>query len=129
VSRFETDDNPDSNFLATACLGAPLTNVPRYGITVGPALIKGWDKTWSTEPVIYEPTVAGDFCLALPGGMVARDMINQAAVKCPKSSLFLSGYSQGAMVVRNGVAYANAAAKKRVKVSFHFFPSQQIRNP
>jgi len=88
----------------------------RYGITVGPSIIKGWDKTWTTVPVIYDPTVAGDFCLALPGGMVAKDMINQAATKCPTSKIFVSGYSQGAMVVRNGVAYANDEAKSHVKV-------------
>jgi hypothetical protein len=50
--------------------------------------------------------------------MVAKDMLNQAAIKCPNSSIFMSGYSQGAMVVRNGIAYADDAAKKRVKVSF-----------
>ena len=87
-----------------------------FGVTVGPAIIKGWDSTWVTAPVIYDPTVAGDFCLALPGGMVAKDMINQAAVKCPNSKIFLSGYSQGAMVVRNGLAYANDAAKSHIKV-------------
>jgi hypothetical protein len=88
----------------------------QYGITVGQTFTTGWDSTWSTNPVIYDPTVSGDFCLGLPGGMVARDLINQAAAKCPKSNLYLSGYSQGAMVVRNGVAYANDSAKKRVKV-------------
>jgi hypothetical protein len=88
----------------------------QYGVTVGPAIIKGWDSTWVTAPVLYDPTVSGDFCLALPGGMVAKDMINQAAVKCPTSKIFLAGYSQGAMVVRNGVAYANDAAKSHVKV-------------
>jgi hypothetical protein len=88
----------------------------QYGITVGPALTSGWDKkTWVTAPVIYDPTVSGDFCLALPGGMVAKDMINQAAVKCPSSKIYLAGYSQGAMVVRNGIAYANDSAKSHVK--------------
>lgn len=48
--------------------------------------------------------------------MVAKDMINQAAEKCPSSKIFVAGYSQGAMVVRNGVAYANDAAKAKVKV-------------
>jgi hypothetical protein len=88
----------------------------RYGVTVGPFLTSGWDASWTTAPVVYEPTVSGDFCLALPGGMVAKDMLNQAAEKCPSSKIFLAGYSQGAMVVRNGVAYANDSAKSRVKV-------------
>jgi hypothetical protein len=88
-----------------------------YGITIGPSFIKGWDSTWSTNPVIYDATVSGDFCLALPGGMVAKDLINQAAAKCPTSNIYVAGYSQGAMVVRNGVAYANSSARARVKVS------------
>jgi cutinase len=95
-----------------------LTITLRYGISVGPFLTSGWDSSWTTSPVIYDPTVAGDFCLALPGGMVAKDMINQAAAKCPNSKLFLSGYSQGAMVVRNGIAYANDSAKKNIKVLY-----------
>lgn len=47
---------------------------------------------------------------------MAKDVINDAAAKCPTAKLFVSGYSQGAMVARNGVAYANDAAKARVKV-------------
>lgn len=66
----------------------------RYGITVGPALTSGWDANWTTYPVVYSPTVSGDFCLGLPGGMAARDILNQAAAKCPTSKIFMSGYSQ-----------------------------------
>ncbi|QDS72607.1 hypothetical protein FKW77_001605 [Venturia effusa] len=86
-----------------------------YGITLGPGFTSGWDSTWTTYPVEYQPTVAGDFCLGLPGGMVARDILTQAAAKCPTSKIFMSGYSQGAMVVRNGIAYASPAAKSHVK--------------
>ncbi|KAF2415659.1 alpha/beta-hydrolase [Tothia fuscella] len=86
-----------------------------YGVTVGPVLKTGWDKTWTVVPVKYDPSVPGDYCVGLPGGMVAKDMINKAATKCPQSWQFLAGYSQGAMVVRNGVAYAEPSAKARVK--------------
>jgi hypothetical protein len=68
-----------------------------YGITVGPQLTKGLPAGWSTTPVDYDPDVAGDYCLGLPGGMVARDTINGAARACPNSQIFVSGYSQGAM--------------------------------
>lgn len=88
----------------------------QYGVTMGPKFTAGWDKNWSVSPVLYEPTVAADFCLALPGGMVLKDMINQAANKCPTSNIYVSGFSQGAMVVHNGVAYADETAKARVKV-------------
>lgn len=83
---------------------------------MGPVLTYGWDAKWTTYPVVYQPTVSGDFCLGLPGGMVARDILNEAAAKCPTSKIFMSGYSQGAMVVRNGIAYANEAARAQVKV-------------
>jgi hypothetical protein len=69
--------------------------------------------------------VSGDFCLALPGGMVAKDMINGAAAKCPTSKIFVGGYSQGAMVVRNGVAYADPSAKALVMV--YILPSKLNR--
>jgi Cutinase len=86
------------------------------GITVGPQFTSGLPSNWSTAGVDYDPDVAGDYCLGLPGGMVMKDVINGAYQKCPSSNLFLSGYSQGAMVVRNGLARANDAAKKNVKV-------------
>jgi len=86
-----------------------------YGVFVGPSFTSGLPSSWSTAGVSYDPDVPGDFCLGLPGGMVAKDMINQAAKKCPSSKIYLSGYSQGAMVVRNGLAYADPEAKSHVK--------------
>lgn len=66
----------------------------------------------------YDADMAGDACLGLPGGMVAKDLINQAAAKCPDAKLFVSGYSEGGMVSHNGVAYANEEARKKVAVGF-----------
>jgi len=86
-----------------------------YGVFVGPSFTSGLPSGWSTTGVSYDPDVPGDFCLGLPGGMVAKDVINQAAKKCPTSNLWLSGYSQGAMVVRNGLAYADPESKTHVK--------------
>ena len=63
------------------------------------------------------PFSAGDYCLGLPGGMVGKDMLNQAAQKCPNAAIFLSGYSQGAMVAHNAVAYASPEARSHVAVS------------
>jgi len=86
-----------------------------YGVFVGPSFTTGLPSSWTTVGVDYDANVPGDFCLGLPGGMVAKDMINQAVQKCPESDIYLSGYSQGAMVVRNGLAYANPEAKTHVK--------------
>jgi len=85
-----------------------------FGLLVGPALKAKAPTGWTMVGVSYQATIAGDYCLGLPGGMVARDILNQAAAKCPTSKIFMSGYSQGAMVVHNGIAYADEQAKKRV---------------
>jgi hypothetical protein len=96
-----------------------------FGILVGPPFTSKLPKGWSKAGVQYDADIPGDYCLGLPGGLVARDVINQAAAKCPNSKLFVSGYSQGAMVIRNGLARASAAAKAQVKVR----PSKSRREP
>lgn len=88
----------------------------QFGMIIGPSLTSGMPTGWSTAPVSYDADVPGDYCLGLPGGEVAKDVINQAAKKCPSSNLFVSGYSQGAMVIRNGLARADDSAKAKVKV-------------
>jgi hypothetical protein len=108
------------------------TETGTLGITVGPVLSAALSgKDWAVTGVDYNADFAGDNCLGLPGGMVARDMINQAAVRCPDSKIFMSGYSEGGMVSHNGVAYANDEAKKHVAVSvmpgvFHCRPAVLI---
>jgi hypothetical protein len=92
-----------------------------YGIVVGPSFTSGLPKDWTTHGVAYDPDVPGDYCLGLPGGMVAKDVINQAHEKCPNSKLFVSGYSQGAMVIRNGLARASDSAKNAVKVRQKYY--------
>jgi hypothetical protein len=87
-----------------------------FGMLVGPPFTSKLPQGWSRHGVEYDADIPGDYCLGLPGGLVARDVINQAAAKCPNSKLFVSGYSQGAMVIRNGLARASPAAKARVKV-------------
>jgi len=85
-----------------------------FGMLVGPSLKQKVPAGWTMVGVSYSASIAGDYCLGLPGGMVARDILNQAAAKCPTSKIFMSGYSQGAMVVHNGIAYATETARKRV---------------
>jgi hypothetical protein len=89
------------------------------GEIVGPFLVNNLSPAsdWEVCGVNYFADLAGDYCVGLPGGMVARDMLVQAAAKCPDAKIFLAGYSEGAMVSHNGVAYAPDDAKKRVSVS------------
>lgn len=94
------------------------TETGQLGITVGPVLSLGLSgRAWSVVGIPYDADMAGDACLGLPGGMVAKDMINQAVTKCPDAKIFVGGYSEGGMVAHNGVAYANEEAKKHVAVS------------
>lgn len=93
------------------------TEVGSLGISVGPVLNAGLPRGWSVVGVPYTADLAGDYCLGLPGGMVARDMLNQAAKNCPDAKIFMSGYSQGGMISHNAVAYADDEAKKHVTVS------------
>ncbi|QDS70627.1 hypothetical protein FKW77_000671 [Venturia effusa] len=90
------------------------TETGLLGITVGPLLNAGLPRGFSVYGVSYTADLAGDYCLGLPGGMVAKDMLNAAAAKCPDAKLFMSGYSQGGMISHNAVAYADAETKKRV---------------
>jgi hypothetical protein len=87
------------------------------GITVGPAMQRALRAPqWSVVGVNYPADIPGDYCLGLPGGMIARDMLEGAAQKCPNSKIFVSGYSQGAMVAHNALGYASRAAVSRVTV-------------
>lgn len=92
------------------------------GVTVGPQLQTDLNSiapgVWSIQGVDYDPSYDGDECLGLPGGVVATKLIEQVASQCPFTEIVLSGYSQGAMVVRNGLANSNAGS--RVKVCLFF---------
>jgi hypothetical protein len=75
------------------------TEIGEMGSTVGPLLrsamsSKGSNK-WSVVGVNYSADIAGDMCVGLPGGMIAKDILEDAARKCPQSKIFTSGYSQG----------------------------------
>jgi hypothetical protein len=93
------------------------TETGEMGITVGPLLklaLNGRD--WNVVGVQYPANFDGNYCAGLPGGMAGKELLESAADKCPNAKLFLSGYSQGAMSVRNSVAYARDDVKPRVKV-------------
>lgn len=57
------------------------TETGTLGITVGPVLNAGLGFDWTVQGVPYDADFAGDNCLGLPGGHVARDLLNQAAEK------------------------------------------------
>jgi len=92
------------------------TEIGLMGEIVGPFLSNNLSpkEEWEVCGVNYTADLAGDYCVGLPGGMVARDMLVQAAQKCPEAKIFMAGYSEGGMVSHNAVAYAPPEAVKHV---------------
>ncbi|KAK2789416.1 hypothetical protein FQN52_006280 [Onygenales sp. PD_12] len=89
------------------------------GMSVGPKLEDGLSRTqWDVKGVSdadgYPADMAGNNCLGLNGGIAMMDLIEQTVQQCPDTNIVVSGYSQGAMVAHNGVAFAKPEAKKQV---------------
>jgi len=85
------------------------------GITVGPALSGQLDSNkWTVVGVNYDNSFDNDYCLGLPGGVSARAVLRNVISQCPNSNIAMSGYSQGAMVVRNALARAPIADVQKV---------------
>lgn len=61
------------------------------GDTVGPALQTGLNAAapgkWSIQGVPYQATTDGDDCLGLPGGVIATNLIESVASRCPNTKV------------------------------------------
>jgi len=88
------------------------------GSTVGPALSSGLSSSkpgkWRVTGVNYSADIAGDNCIGLPGGVACMNLLNKINKECPETKFVVSGYSQGAMVAHNCVAFATPEARKQV---------------
>lgn len=73
--------------------------------------------TWSGVGVKYNPDFAGIYCVGLPGGLNCVDQITTLNARCPSTKFIVGGFSQGAMVAHNCVAFAPAKVKKQIAVS------------
>jgi hypothetical protein len=118
VSQLEARQGCKANILVFA---RGTTEPGTMGMTVGPALSSALNRRgpgkWSSQGVKYTADIAGDNCIGFPGGIKCVDQLAKLAARCPQSSFFLSGYSQGAMVARICTAYSKDEVKKRIKVS------------
>jgi hypothetical protein len=92
------------------------TELGSLGSTVGPALSSGLGSGWSVQGVDYSADISGIYCLGMNGGLRCVDQVNKLAAQCPQTKIVLSGYSQGAMVVRICAAWADEKAKSQIKV-------------
>lgn len=81
------------------------SEIGTLGETVGPALSAGLlaiaSGQWSIQGVPYDASIDGDDCLGLPGGQIAAQLLASVAQSCPNTKIVVSGYSEGAMVVRD----------------------------
>jgi len=87
---------------------------------IGPGVQKafssaGWGTIGLKKEDGYDAAADNNYCVGLPGGYACIPWLNKQVARCPKTKFILGGYSQGAMVSRICVAFANDAAKKAVK--------------
>jgi hypothetical protein len=93
-------------------------DIMRFGLGVQKAFSKaGWGTIGLKDTDGYDAAESNNYCVGLPGGVACIPWLNQQVAKCPNTKFILGGYSQGAMVSRICIAFANEAAKKQVKVS------------
>ncbi|KAF2398085.1 alpha/beta-hydrolase, partial [Trichodelitschia bisporula] len=85
------------------------------GGTVGPALrTQATKKGWAIEGIKYDASLAGIYCLGMPGGVACIDQLSKLVQRCPNTKVILSGYSQGAMVARICAAWSKEPAQKQI---------------
>ncbi|KAF1814226.1 cutinase, partial [Eremomyces bilateralis CBS 781.70] len=91
------------------------TEMGELGFTVGPSLSSGLSgRDFTVDGVDYPADMDGINCLGMEGGIIAMKMLENAVAQCPEQKIFMSGYSQGAMVAREAVAFARPEARKQV---------------
>lgn len=96
------------------------------GSSVGPSLIKEIEKAapgkFLFQGVDYAADIAGITGLGRAGGEIAVKQFGEATALCPGARVFLSGYSQGAMVMHNAVK-STSVDKAKIGVSTVFLVS------
>jgi len=75
----------------------------------------GWGTIGLKASDGYDAAAPNNYCVGLPGGYACIPWLNKQVARCPNTKFILGGYSQGAMVSRICIAFANDAAKKAVK--------------
>lgn len=100
------------------------------GSSVGPSLSREIEKLapgkFLFQGIDYQADIAGITALGRPGGQIAVRQIGEASTLCPDAKIFLSGYSQGAMVMHNAVGSIPAQTKAKVGVSHSSSPSPSL---
>ncbi|KAK2744596.1 hypothetical protein FQN57_004201 [Myotisia sp. PD_48] len=81
------------------------------GDSVGPAVVRvlrsRLNNKVSVQGVGYPATPASNLSLGAIGGPKLAKLVNKVRSQCPSTKISLSGFSQGAMVVHNGVGRLN----------------------
>jgi len=91
-------------------------NIKKIGLSISEAFTKaGWGAIGIKKTDGYDADMKNNFCAGLPGGVACIPWLNAQVARCPNTKFVFGGYSQGAMVARICIAFANDAAKKAVK--------------
>ncbi|KAB5572160.1 cutinase-domain-containing protein [Coniochaeta sp. 2T2.1] len=112
------------------------TEVGNMGSTVGPPTSNGIKSAFgvtnvATEGIDYAALLSTNF---LPGGAdlagiaEMRDLLNQAASKCPSSKLVVAGYSQGAALVHRAVENLSQSVKDKIVAAVTYGDTQNLQD-
>lgn len=129
-----TGSSDTSNGASGACMPITLlfargtTETGNLGTVVGPGLAAAVQSgegasNVAIQGVDYSASVGGNVAEALGGGDGTTAMVadvNAVLAKCPNTSIVLTGYSQGGMVVHNTLTQIGAAKAKSVKAAVTF---------
>jgi cutinase len=91
-------------------------NILDFGPNVRSAFSNiGWGTIGLKDTDGYDAAAANNFCVGLPGGYACIPWLNEQVARCPSTKFVLGGYSQGAMVARICIAFADEAARRAVR--------------
>jgi cutinase len=112
-----------------------LTHAPQ-GSTVGPPTSNGIKSAFgvtkvATEGIDYAALLSTNF---LPGGAdlagiaEMKDLLNDAATRCPTSKIVVGGYSQGAALVHRAVEDMSQAVKDKIVAAVTYGDTQNLQD-
>ncbi|EXF77964.1 cutinase [Colletotrichum fioriniae PJ7] len=120
-----TEDDLEENAACadiTVIFARGTTEPGNVGLVTGPPFFDALDqqrgtKTVSIQGVEYPATFAGfnkNGTEGVPSMLLRTNFINEAANKCPNTKIVMSGYSQGALVVRSTANSLPAATMAKI---------------
>jgi cutinase len=86
------------------------------GNSIYQQLSKAQPGKWNSVGVNYNADFAGIYCVGMPGGYECMKQLTQLHTQCPQTKFVVGGFSQGAMVAHECVAFVPDDVRKQVAV-------------